>query len=55
MCNQTQLDVNFDLSNLASNLKTAIISELLKCNKVIAKVKGKCQQLHGDLTNEGSQ
>ena len=39
LCNQTRPDFSFRISNLASNLKTAAIHELIQCNKTISKVK----------------
>ena len=37
--NQTRPDINFQVSNLASNLNSATVNELIQCNKTISKVK----------------
>ena len=54
LCNQTCLDISFQISNLASNLSRATINALIQRNKIISKVKDinlklPYQMLQGDL------
>ena len=39
LCNQAHPDISLQINNLASNLSTATINELMQCNKTISKGK----------------